>query len=59
MELGRLGVWTFLDNMSAGAAATFARRIETLGYTALWIPEAIGRDFGFNPLHPLQSPPGR
>src|SRR5262245_52514623 len=44
MELGRLGVWTFLDNMSAGAAATFARRIETLGYTALWIPEAIGRD---------------
>ena len=44
MELGRLGVWTFLDDMSAGAAATFARRIETLGYTALWIPEAVGRD---------------
>jgi len=44
MELGRLGVWTFLDLMSADAAAAFARRIEALGYSALWIPEAVGRD---------------
>lgn len=44
MDLGRLGVWTFLDLMSASEAAAFARRIEALGYTTLWLPEAIGRD---------------
>jgi len=44
MQLGRLGVWTFLDLMSAAESATFAQRIEALGYSALWIPEAIGRD---------------
>lgn len=44
MQLGRLGVWTFLDLMSAEESAAFVRRVETLGYTALWIPEAIGRD---------------
>jgi len=44
MELGRLGVWTFLDALSAADAARFAQRLETLGYSALWIPEAVGRD---------------
>ena len=44
MQLGRLGVWTFLDAMSAEEAAGFARRVEALGYSALWIPEAVGRD---------------
>ncbi len=44
MQLGRLGVWTFLDLMSAADAAAFAQRIEAWGYSALWHPEAIGRD---------------
>ena len=44
MEFGRLGVWTWLDGMNAGDAAEFTQRIEALGYGALWIPEAIGRD---------------
>ena len=44
MNLGRLGVWTFLDGLSAEDAAGVARRIEALGYSALWIPEAVGRD---------------
>jgi len=44
MELGRLGVWTFLDLMAAPPAVAFAQRIEALGYGALWIPEAVGRD---------------
>lgn len=43
-EIGRLGVWTWLDGMSAREAAAFAGRIEGLGYSALWIPEAVGRD---------------
>ncbi len=44
MQLGRLGVWTFLDLMSAGEAAAFVQRVEALGYSTLWLPEAIGRD---------------
>lgn len=43
-QLGRLGVWTFLDLMQAEEAATFVRRVEALGYSMLWLPEAIGRD---------------
>ena len=43
-ELGRLGVWSWLDAFSAPEAAAFARRLEEWGYSALWIPEAVGRD---------------
>jgi probable F420-dependent oxidoreductase len=46
MELGKLGVWYFLDGLPAGVAAQTAQRIEQLGYGALWIPETVGR-------HPL------
>jgi probable F420-dependent oxidoreductase len=42
MQLGRLGVWTWLDAMPPDEAADFARRIEGWGYSALWIPEAVG-----------------
>jgi probable F420-dependent oxidoreductase len=44
MDIGRLGVWTFLDPLPASEAAEAARRIEAWGYSALWIPEAVGRD---------------
>lgn len=44
MDLGRLGVWTFLDLMGAEEAAGFVRQVEALGYSTLWLPEAIGRD---------------
>lgn len=44
MELGKTGVWYFTEGMSAMAAAQAAQRIEALGYGALWIPEAFGRD---------------
>lgn len=43
-ELGRLGVWASLDSYSALEAANFARKLEAWGYTALWTPEAVGRD---------------
>lgn len=42
--LGRLGVWTHLDTLPAPGAAAFARDLEAWGYSALWLPEAIGRD---------------
>lgn len=41
---GKLGVWTFMDNMTGPEAAAFARRVENWGYGTLWIPEAVGRD---------------
>jgi probable F420-dependent oxidoreductase len=44
MELGRIGVWSFLDALSATETAEFARKVETLGYPTLWIPEALGRE---------------
>lgn len=43
-DVGRLGVWAWLDGLSAPEAADFACQLEDWGYTALWIPEAVGRD---------------
>lgn len=43
-EIGRLGVWTWLDALSAREAVAFAQRVEGWGYSALWVPEAVGRD---------------
>ncbi len=44
MNLGNLGVWYFTDGMTATEAAACAKRIEDLGYAALWIPETVGRN---------------
>jgi probable F420-dependent oxidoreductase len=43
-DIGRLGVWSWLDAFTAPEAAAFARQLEEWGYSALWIPEAVGRD---------------
>ena len=44
MKLGKLGVWYFFDAMSSTDAATTAQRIESLGYSTLWIPETTGKN---------------
>jgi len=44
MELGKLGVWCWIDGMSGPEAKDFAQQLEDWGYAALWIPEAVGRD---------------
>ncbi len=44
MEIGKLGVWCAFDAMPASGAAVAAQRIEALGYGALWMPEAVGRE---------------
>lgn len=45
MDIGRVGIWTFaLDLQPAGAAQDAAAEIESLGYGAIWIPEALGRE---------------
>ena len=44
MELGKFGVFSYLDTLGAGEVAGFARKLEHLGYGALWFPETFGRD---------------
>ena len=39
-----LGVWYFTDAMTATQAAEAAARIESLGYSTLWVPDTVGRD---------------
>jgi len=43
-RLTRTGVWYITDLMSAPEAAGFAQRVESLGYSALWLPDTVGRD---------------
>lgn len=42
-HLGSFGVWQFTDGISSAEGREMAQRIESLGYSALWIPEALGR----------------
>src|SRR3984957_4424941 len=44
MDIGKVGVWFFLDAMPAAESAEFAKKVEKLGYRVLWIPEAVGRE---------------
>ena len=45
MDLGRVGLWTFqLDLQPASAAREAAAELDELGYPALWLPEAVGRE---------------
>ncbi len=44
MDIGATGVWTRMDGFSTHEAIEFAQCVEDLGYGALWIPDAFGRD---------------
>jgi probable F420-dependent oxidoreductase len=44
MDIGKVGIWFFLDAMTAAESVEFARKAEKLGYGAMWIPEAVGRE---------------
>ena len=44
MNLGKLGVWFFLDSLSSQDSAETAKKIEELGYSALWLPETVGKN---------------
>ena len=43
-RLRTTGVWYFTDAMTVDAASAFAARVEELGYSALWLPDTVGRD---------------
>ena len=38
------GVWFYPDGLSSDETVDFAKRLEAMGYTALWLPDAGGRD---------------
>ena len=45
MDLGPVGIWTFaLDLQPVARAREVASELEELGYGAIWIPDAVGRD---------------
>jgi probable F420-dependent oxidoreductase len=44
MDIGKVGIWFFLDAMTAAESAQFAQTVEKAGYKTLWIPEAVGRE---------------
>lgn len=43
-SIGRIGVWGHLDSLSITDARSYARRVDELGYGALWVPETVGRE---------------
>ena len=48
-NLGRVGVWTFaLDLQPAARAGELAAELEEMGWGAIWIPEAVGREAPVN-----------
>jgi probable F420-dependent oxidoreductase len=45
MDLGRVGLWTFqLDLQPMSAAREAIAELDELGYGAVWVPEALGRE---------------
>lgn len=43
-KLTTTGVWFFTDMLTTEQSRETAARIEALGYSALWIPDTLGRD---------------
>ena len=43
-QIGKLGLWSMIDAYSFKECIELAQSAEQLGYGALWIPEAFGRD---------------
>src|SRR5262249_34643429 len=44
MDLSKLGVLGFLDAFGGAQAAQFAQKVERLGYSVVWAPDAMGRE---------------
>lgn len=45
MDIGRYGIWTFqLDLVPAARAAEHVDELDELGFGAVWVPEAVGRE---------------
>ena len=43
-DLSTTGVWTHTETIPAADAIALAQRLESLGYSTLWLPETAGKD---------------
>lgn len=43
-DIGKLGIWSWMDNNNFDECRAFAQRAESQGYGAIWVPDAVGRD---------------
>lgn len=43
-DLGTIGVWTHTEGLNGADSVALAQRIESLGYSTLWLPETMGKD---------------
>jgi probable F420-dependent oxidoreductase len=45
MDIGKVGLWTFaFDQLPNAQAQELAVEVEQMGYGAIWVPEAVGKD---------------
>ena len=44
MEIGKLGLWCAMDGVPLAQQIEIAQRLESLGYSALWLPMSIRHD---------------
>lgn len=45
MDIGRIGIWTFqLDGLAIADAQERVAELDELGFGAVWVPEAVGRE---------------
>lgn len=45
MDIGRYGIWTFqLDLVPSGRSVEHVDELDELGFGAVWVPEAVGRE---------------
>ena len=43
-EIGKIGIWNFFDQQSTAQISDIVKELEAMGWPAIWIPEAMGRD---------------
>jgi probable F420-dependent oxidoreductase len=45
VDIGKVGIWTFaFDQLPNAQAQELAADVEQMGYGAVWVPEAVGKD---------------
>ena len=44
MDVGRVGIWTAQLDLQPARAREAAAELDELGFGALWVPEAVGRE---------------
>lgn len=45
MDIGRIGIWTFtLDLVASSRSIELVDELDELGFGAVWVPEAVGRE---------------